>query len=81
MVFELWRSHPRWYMHHVLVTDYIEKGGCCGHACSCCLNRDIEPTRAYRAGHCNVKCECCREARGFELTEAQGAYARDVQVC
>lgn len=67
--FELWRSHPRWYMHHVLVTDCIAKGGCCGRACGCCLNRDIEPTRTRGAGHCTVECQCCSEARGFELSE------------
>ncbi|OQE02632.1 hypothetical protein PENSOL_c002G04623 [Penicillium solitum] len=27
--FELWRSHPKWYMHRVLVEDCASRRGCC----------------------------------------------------
>ncbi|KAJ5333147.1 uncharacterized protein N7506_006930 [Penicillium brevicompactum] len=27
--FELWRSHPQWYMHRELVMDCIRRQGCC----------------------------------------------------
>lgn len=36
---DLWRSHPAWYMHQVLVQDCAGKGGCCGRGCNCCAER------------------------------------------
>lgn len=32
---DLWRSHPRWYMHRVLVDDCAGRGGCCSRSCGC----------------------------------------------
>lgn len=65
--FELWRSHPRWYMHETLVTDCARKGGCCGRNCGCC-DRDSDSHYKFGVGHCTVECGCCRKHRGFDLT-------------
>ncbi|KAJ5847839.1 hypothetical protein N7455_011796 [Penicillium solitum] len=40
-VFQLWRSHPKWYMHRVLVEDCAGRQGCCARECGCCLNPPI----------------------------------------
>ncbi|CRL21931.1 unnamed protein product [Penicillium camemberti] len=69
--FDLWRSHPRWYMHQVLVEDCIGKQGCCSRGCGCCVKRPISPARKIGVGHCTLACECCREARGFDLSEEE----------
>lgn len=69
--FELWRSHPRWYMHPVLREDCTNKGGCCGRGCGCCVNRAISPARQLGHGHCTVECACCRKARGFDFDTNQ----------
>ncbi|KAJ5699899.1 hypothetical protein N7536_002912 [Penicillium majusculum] len=39
--FQLWRSHPKWYMHRVLVEDCAGRQGCCARECGCCLNPPI----------------------------------------
>ena len=50
---DLWRSHPRWYMHQFLVQDCAGKGGCC-------VNRPIDlETRKLGVGHCTDGCGCC----------------------
>lgn len=67
--FELWRSHPRWYMHQVLVEDCAGRQGCCARGCGCCLDRKIDPTRRLGVGHCTLECGCCRRARGFDVPE------------
>ena len=67
--FELWRSHPKWYMHRTLVEDCASRQGCCAHGCGCCLNRKIDPTHTLGVGHCTVECRCCRRARGFDISE------------
>jgi hypothetical protein len=69
--FDLWRSHPLWYMHRVLVEDCERRGGCCSRSCGCCVNREIGKTRQLGAGHCMVACGCCHRAPGFELTEKE----------
>ncbi|CRL23796.1 unnamed protein product [Penicillium camemberti] len=66
--FELWRSHPKWYMHRVLVEDCASRRGCCARGCGCCLNRRIDPTRGLGVGHCTFECACCRRARGFGVS-------------
>lgn len=66
--FELWRSHPRWYMHRSLVEDCARRGGCCGRGCGCCVDRELSATRTLGVGHCTVECGCCCESRGFELS-------------
>lgn len=67
--FELWRSHPKWYMHRDLIKDCASRQGCCARGCGCCLRRKIDPTRALGVGHCTFECGCCRRARGFEIPE------------
>ncbi|KGO78251.1 hypothetical protein PITC_036190 [Penicillium italicum] len=67
--FELWRSHPKWYMHRILVEDCANRQGCCARGCGCCLNRKINPTHTLGVGHCTFECACCRRARGFEISE------------
>lgn len=62
--FDLWRSHPRWYMHKVLVEDCASREGCCARSCGCCLNRNIDQTRKLGVGHCTLRCGCCQRARG-----------------
>ncbi|CAG7975487.1 unnamed protein product [Penicillium nalgiovense] len=69
--FDLWRSHPLWYMHRVLVEDCERRGGCCSRSCGCCVSRKISKTRQLGAGHCMVACGCCHRARGFELTRKE----------
>lgn len=71
--FEDWRSNPRWYMHDVLVENCINRGGCCGRDCGCCVSHERETTSVGKLGigHCTVECDCCRNARGFELTEGE----------
>ena len=69
--FDLWRSHPLWYMHRVLVEDCVRRGGCCRRSCGCCVNRKIHNTRELGAGHCMMACGCCHQARGFELTKKE----------
>ena len=66
-VFQLWRSHPKWYMHRVLVEDCAGRQGCCARECGCCLNR--KTTRTLGVGHFTVECGCCRRARGFNFFE------------
>jgi hypothetical protein len=66
---DLWRSHPRWYMHQFLVQSCAERGGCCGRDCGCCVNRPIPQSRKLGVGHCTTECGCCAEYRGFDLTE------------
>lgn len=69
---DLWRSHPRWYMHQYLVQDCIGKGGCCARDCGCCLNRPVDlEQRKLGVGHCTVECGCCTKSRGFGLTSAE----------
>lgn len=68
---DLWRSHPRWYTHQVLVEDCVGKQGCCSRDCGCCVNRPIDPTRRIGVGNCILACECCREARGFDLSKEE----------
>ncbi|KGO63523.1 hypothetical protein PITC_049050 [Penicillium italicum] len=67
--FEFWRAHPRWYMHRVLREDCASRGGCCGRACGCCLNRKLSYDRQSAVGHCTIECGCCHKTRGFELSE------------
>ena len=69
--FDLWRSHPTWYMHEALVEDCIRKQGCCSRGCGCCLNRQLVSTRRLASGHCALSCGCCRKARGFRLTQTE----------
>ncbi|KAJ5092834.1 hypothetical protein N7456_008695 [Penicillium angulare] len=69
--FELWRSHPKWYMHRVLVEECASRQGCCSRGCGCCLNRTIDPSRKLGVGHCTVECGCCRQARGFDIPEKE----------
>ncbi|OJJ45574.1 hypothetical protein ASPZODRAFT_478774 [Penicilliopsis zonata CBS 506.65] len=73
---ELWRSHPRWYMHRVLRDDCAGRGGCCGRKCGCCSNRQNLSTRKFAAGHCTVYCFCCQQARGFQLSHEQRVELR-----
>lgn len=63
--FDLWRSHPRWYMHKVLVKDCADREGCCARQCGCCLNRITGQERKLGVGHCTLQCGCCQRARGF----------------
>lgn len=68
--FDLWRSHPRWYMHKALVDDCAGREGCCARRCGCCFNRNIDYTRKLGVGHCTLQCACCRRARsGFDIPE------------
>ncbi|CAG8014144.1 unnamed protein product [Penicillium salamii] len=67
----LWRSHPRWFMHRVLADDCAGRGGCYGRDCGCCLGREVSPARKLGAGHCTIECGCCMKARGFTLTPEQ----------
>lgn len=69
--FELWRSHPQWYMHPVLREDCAKRGGCCGRDCGCCVRRLVSVCRNLEAGHCSI--ECCRKFRGFDLSLQQKA--------
>lgn len=69
--FDLWRSHPRWYMHRVLVEDCVGRGGCCGRECGCCIHREKGSARKHGVGHCTVECGCCIKSRGFELSKEQ----------
>lgn len=79
--FDLWRSHPLWYMHRVLVEDCMRKGGCCSRSCGCCVNRAFDKTRQLGAGHCTTACGCCNEARGFQLTkEEEKTLSKDFYV-
>ena len=66
--FELWWSHPKWYMHRMLVEDCASRQGCCARGCGCCLNRKIDPTHTLGVGHCTFECACCRRARGFDIS-------------
>ncbi|KAJ5967690.1 hypothetical protein N7501_003938 [Penicillium viridicatum] len=60
--FDLWRSHPAWYMHEVLVED-------CGAGLG---GVDAVRSASYlEAGNCALTCGCCRTARGFELTKEE----------
>lgn len=67
--FELWRSHPRWYMHRVLVEDCAGRQGCCARGCGCCYTRKVDSTRKLGVGHCTFRCGCCRRSRGFDIPE------------
>ncbi|CAG8403968.1 unnamed protein product [Penicillium salamii] len=56
--FELWRSHPRWYMHRDLVND--------------CVGRQGLTTRGILGiGHCTLECACCERARGFKVSDEE----------
>ncbi|CAP99657.1 Pc22g23690 [Penicillium rubens Wisconsin 54-1255] len=59
--FDLWRSHPLWYMHEF----------CSRIVCGCCVDRNIDKTRQLGAGHCTIECGCCRQSRGFDLTKSE----------
>lgn len=74
--FELWRSHPQWYMHSELVKDCAGRQGCCSRGCGCCLNRKIDASRALGRGHCTMECGCCAKARGFELSKSDKAASK-----
>lgn len=52
--FDLWRSHPKRYMHQVLSEGCAGRGGCCGRGCGCCSNRQTMTDRKFAAGHCTV---------------------------
>lgn len=67
--FDLWRSHPRWYMHRELIKHCAGRQGCCARGCGCCVDRKIDPSRRLGVGHCTLECGCCRRARGFEVSE------------
>ncbi|CAG8214824.1 unnamed protein product [Penicillium nalgiovense] len=67
--FELWRSHPKWYMHRVLVEDCASRNGCCARGCGCCLNRTTDPRRGLGVGNCTFECGCCCRARGFDVSK------------
>ncbi|KAJ5601146.1 hypothetical protein N7510_010680 [Penicillium lagena] len=73
---DLWRSHPKWYMHRVLREDCVGRGGCCGRNCGCCSNRQ-NILRKFAIGHCTVECSCCERARGFELDPKQKAQIQE----
>jgi len=62
--FNVWRSHPKWYMHCSLRLDCKARGGCCGRDCGCCSDHINKPGSP---GHCTVDCYCCEQARGFYL--------------
>lgn len=50
--FDLWRSHPRWYIHQVLAEDCVEKQGCCSQDCGCRVNRPIDsPSLVFWTTH------------------------------
>ncbi|CAG8947814.1 unnamed protein product [Penicillium salamii] len=66
--FELWRSHPRWYMHRELIKECTSRQGCCSRDCGCCVNRKIDESRHLGVGHCTVECACCERARGFKIS-------------
>lgn len=74
---ELWRSHPKWYMHRVLREDCAGRGGCCGRGCGCCSNRQNIPERKFAVGHCTVECSCCERPRGFELDPEQKSQIQE----
>jgi hypothetical protein len=57
--FDLWRSHPRWYLHRALREDCAGNGGCCGRSCGCCLKRPTRSDRLLGVGHCSEMCDCC----------------------
>lgn len=67
--FDLWRSHPKWYMHQVLKDDCASRNGCCARACGCCYLREPSPMRRLGLGHCTTECGCCCKARGFRISE------------
>ncbi|KAJ5731921.1 hypothetical protein N7493_003402 [Penicillium malachiteum] len=67
--FDLWRSHTKWYMHQMLKDDCASRNGCCARGCGCCHLREPSPKRKLGVGHCTVECGCCRNARGFEVSE------------
>lgn len=69
--FELWQSHPQWYLHRLLSEDCAKRGGCCGRACRCCHRRKPPSVRKFGVGHCTVECACCQEFRGFKLLHRQ----------
>ncbi|CAG8185086.1 unnamed protein product [Penicillium salamii] len=69
--FELWRSHPRWYMHRDLVNYCVGRQGCCARGCGCCVNRKIDDSRILGIGHCTLECACCERARGFKVSDEE----------
>lgn len=74
--FELWRSHPQWYMHSELVKDCAGRQGCCARGCGCCLNRKVDASRSLGVGHCTLECGCCAKARNSEFSHSQKAYLK-----
>ncbi|KAJ5558274.1 hypothetical protein N7535_008487 [Penicillium sp. DV-2018c] len=58
--FELWRSHPKWYMHRDLIEDCAGRQGCCARACGCFWGLDIVPLNADAA-----------RARGFKVSNEE----------
>lgn len=66
--FELWRSHPRWYMHRELIKECTSRQGCCSRDCGCCVSRKIDESRHLGVGHCTLECACCERARGFKIS-------------
>lgn len=79
--FDLWRSHPRWYMHYVLVEDCATRGGCCARVCNCCVDRKIPDTRQLGVGHCTLECGCCRRDRGFEISDSDKEQLKTNFIC
>lgn len=77
--FELWRSHPMWYMHPALVEDCIGRGGCCGRTCGCCVGPQRANSSAGQlgVGHCTLDCGCCSSNREFKLSSTQQEEYRD----
>ncbi|KAJ5173799.1 uncharacterized protein N7500_001730 [Penicillium coprophilum] len=66
--FNLWRSHPQWYMHRMLIEECVGRQGCCARGCGCCRNQKMLPSRSLGVGNCTLECACCRRARGFEIS-------------
>lgn len=76
--FDLWRSHPLWYLHKTLIEDCAIRGGCCGRECGCCRNRNPPPNRKLAVGHCTAECLCCQKFRGFKPTKETKKSMRDL---
>ncbi|KAJ5629990.1 hypothetical protein N7528_003647 [Penicillium herquei] len=77
--FNLWRSHPQWYLHRLLREDCAMRKGCCSRDCGCCAKRisTTMPERSLGVGHCTVECGCCIRSRGFDLTDSEKAEVKN----